>query len=171
MNISESELIKVNGWKKKELRKIRKETKEFEGHLLWYIDNENRPKIYQKIYWTPIGIIFLREYFFAKMKIVEDAIKSIPDDIIENGAMTKGQFNKVVNNSRWIGKVSRNTYRNNKIILVEHETGFKVLTKCKNNLLYPKNKWVIVDTLENNHSIKKQSFKSYEKAKEEKTKL
>lgn len=171
MNIKESDLIKANGWSKGELRKIRNEDKEFEGHKLWFADNENKPKIFQTIFWTPVGVIYLEEYFKAKAMLEQmaNAKEDVKLDIItEEDAMTKGHFTKNVNNTRWIGKIIRNSYKNHKLVLVQHETGFNVLATCKDNILYPKNRWVVVDTLENKHTIRKPAFKSYEQAQKQK---
>jgi len=168
MNISEAELIKVNGWSKADLRRVREDASEFEGHKLWYTDNENKPKMFQKIFWTSIGVIYLQEYFKAKEQLLKQSDEGIASEIIQDGAMTKSQFAITVNNTRWIGKVVRNSYKNAKLVLVEHETGFNVIATCKDNILYPRNQWVIVDTLNNKHSIRKPAFKLYEQAKKQK---
>lgn len=173
MDIKESELISKYNWDKQELRAIRNNGDRFEGVLIWYREKSNKPAHLRTVWWTDGGVSFLTDYFKAKM-VIGDFIKSEIEKInesngvIDDKAMTKLDFNKLVNKTRWIGKVVRNSYKNNKLILVEHETGFKVVCVCKNNLLYPVNQWVIVDTLENKHSIRKQAFKLYEQAQKQK---
>ena len=48
--------------------------------------------------------------------------------------------------------------------MVEHNSGFNVMVNCRDNQLFSKGAWVVVDTNENSHTVRGQSFKSYEKA-------
>jgi hypothetical protein len=168
MDIKESELIKEKGWKKADMKKIREQVQEFEGISLWYRVADKKPKQLQAIMWTPTGVMYLEEFMKVKDIIEKNQPESIAKEIIGDSAMTKGEFNKIVNGTRWIGKISRNSYKNNKLVLVEHETGFNIIANCKDNMLYAKNRWVIVDTLNNNHSIRKPAFKIYEQAQKQK---
>ena len=173
MDIKESELIKQKGWKKAELKALRREVTEFEGEKLWYTVKNNKPAKFHTIFWTEIGVYYLEQYFIVKQNI-DYAIKSVQETEklfekpFEDVAMTKGQFTSTVNNTRWIGRIVRNSYKNNRLVLVEHETGFCIIANCSDNMLYPKNRWVIVDTLNNKHSIRKPAFKIYEQAQKQK---
>lgn len=160
MNQKESNLLQAYGWKKNELRDIRSKVSEFEGVRLWYREESNKPKHLQTVWWTEVGVFYLTEYF----KSVKEMTTPSPVDEIRQ--MTKTEFDKIVNNSKWIGKVAKNQYRNINTVLVEHDTGFRVIVTCKDNSKLPCHSYVEVDTRNNKHIIRKPHFKSHEKAKQ-----
>jgi uncharacterized short protein YbdD (DUF466 family) len=160
MNHQESLLVSTYGWSKHDLRKVRGEIQQFEGHPLWFREDSKKPKHLQTIWWTPVGLIYLQEYF----KSVE--IMKQPDPEALESVMTKAQFDKLVDNTKWVGRITRNNYKNTKVILVEHHTGFRVIVNCRDNKHYPKNSYVSVDTKNNRHMVRKPSFKTYEKAQQ-----
>lgn len=160
MNHQESSLQEVYGWTKHDLRKVRADIQQFEGHSLWFREDSKKPKHLQTIWWTPVGLIYLQEYF----KHIETIKK--PDPASMEDTMTKVQFDKMVNDSKWVGRVVRNGYKNSRVLMVEHHTGFKVIVNCRDNKHYPKNSYVSVDTKNNRHTIRKPSFKTYEKAQQ-----
>jgi hypothetical protein len=160
MNIKESDLIAKNGWLKSDLKAIRHDTIEFEGMRLWFREESKKPKHLQTIWWTDVGVMYLTEYF----NVVKD-MKKFPDES-ESRVMSKEEFAVSVNNSKWIGRVISNNYKNFNTIMVEHDTGFRVMVNCRNNKVLPKNSYVEVDTKNNRHTIRKPAFKTYEKAKQ-----
>ena len=158
MNQQETVLQEQYGWKKHELRKVRGDIQTFEGHPLWYREDSKKPKHLQTIWWTPVGIIYLQEYF----KHIETIKTNDPVEIEQ--VMTKTQFDELVNNTKWVGRVVVNSYKNSRVVMVEHHTGFRVMVNCRDNKLLPKSSYVSVDTKHNRHIIRKPSFKTYEKA-------
>ena len=160
MNIKESELIAKNGWLKSDLKAVRHDAIEFEGMRLWFREESKKPKHLQTIWWTDVGVMYLTEYFRVKTEL------ETPIPMEESRVMSKEEFVKLVNNSKWVGRVVRNGYKNFNTVMVEHDSGFMILVNCRNNKVLPKNSYVEVDTKNNNHTIRKPAFKSYEKAKQ-----
>ena len=160
MNIKESDLIAKNGWLKSDLKAVRHDAIEFEGMRLWFREESKKPKHLQTIWWTDVGVMYLTEYFRVKDEMTQ------PSPVSENRVMSKEEFAKSANNSKWIGKVVTNSYKNYNSVMVEHDTGFRVIVNCRNNKVLPKNSYVEVDTKNNKHTIRKPAFKSYEKAKQ-----
>lgn len=161
MDTKESDLVEKYGISRAEFKDIRKTIKQ-NGELgrLWYRADGKKPEHLRTVFWTDVGQYFLAHYLQSKVEFIQQEEQSIET------VMTKGQFDKVVNNSKWVGKVTRNSYANINLVTVEHETGFKVNVNCKDNKLYSKGSFVLVDTKNFRHCIRQPSFKTYEKAKE-----
>lgn len=161
MDTKESDLVDKYGISRAEFKDIRKSIKQ-NGDLgrLWYREESNKPEHLRTVLWTDVGQYFLAHYLQSKVEYIQQEEQSISD------VMTKGQFDKLVNNSKWVGKVTRNSYGNTRLVTVEHETGFKVNVACKDNKLHSKHSYVQVDTKNLRHIIRLPSFKNYEKAKE-----
>jgi hypothetical protein len=161
MDTKESDLVDKYGISRAEFKDIRK-TIQQNGDLgrLWYREESNKPEHLRTVLWTDVGQYFLAHYLQSKAEFIQQEEQSISE------VMTKGQFDKLVNNSKWVGKITRNSYANINLVTVEHETGFKVNVTCKNNKMYSKHSYVQVDTKNLRHNIRLPSFKNYEKAKE-----
>jgi hypothetical protein len=161
MDTKESDLVEKYGISRAEFKDIRKTIKQ-NGELgrLWYRADGKKPEHLRTVFWTDVGQYFLAHYLQSKVEFIQQEEQSI------ESVMTKGQFDKLVNNSKWVGKVTRNSYANTRLVTVEHETGFKVNVACKDNKLYSKHSYVQVDTKSLKHTIRLPSFKNYEKAKE-----
>lgn len=160
MKYKESELSVKFGWNKNELRKVRDLGSDFEGHILWFREESKKPKHLQTIWWTDVGLLYLTEYF----KTINSIKQS--NAVVDTSVLTKNQFNDIVNNSEWVGRVINNNYKNTNTVLIEHDIGYKVIVTCKDNRLVPKHSFVSVDTRNNKHIIRKPAFKTYEKAKQ-----
>lgn len=160
MNIKESDLIATNGWLKSDLKAVRQDAIEFEGMRLWFREESKKPKHLQTIWWTDVGVMYLTEYFRVKKEM------ETPSPMEESRVMSKEEFAKSVNNTKWIGRVVRNGYKNYNTVMVEHDSGFMIMVNCRNNKALPKNSYVEVDTKNNRHTIRKPAFKTYEKAKQ-----
>ena len=160
MDTKESDLVDKYGISRAEFKDIRKSIKQ-NGELgrLWYREAGKKPEHLRTVLWTDVGQYFLAHYLQSKVEYIQQEEQSISD------TMTKGQFDKLVNNSKWVGKITRNSYANTRLVTVEHETGFKVNVACKDNKLYSKHSYVQVDTKNLKHTIRLPSFKNYEKAK------
>ena len=160
MNIKENELMSMYGWTKNEMRKVRDMGSSFEGHTLWYREESKKPKHLQTIWWTDVGLLYLTEYFKTIATMKE------PSPVEETRVLTKTEFDKIVNDTEWVGKIIRNSYKNANTVLVEHDIGFRVIVTCRDNKVLPRNSYVSVDTRNNRHTIRKPAFKTYEKAKQ-----
>jgi hypothetical protein len=161
MDTKESDLVDKYGISRSEFKDIRK-TIQQNGDLgrLWYREDSKKPEHLRTVFWTDVGQYFLAHYLQSKVEFIQQEEQSIEP------VMTKAQFDKLVNNTKWVGKVTRNSYANINLVTVEHETGFKVNVTCKDNKNYSKHSYVQVDTKNLRHNIRQPSFKSYEKAKE-----
>lgn len=161
MDTKESDLVDKYGISRSEFKNIRK-TIEQKGELgiLWYREDSKKPEHLRTVFWTDVGQFFLAHYLQAKVEVFQQQEQSLSD------TMSKAQFDKLVNNTKWVGKVIRNTYANKNLVFVEHETGFRVNVECRDNKLYSKNSYVQVDTRNQKHTIRLPQFKNYEKAKE-----
>lgn len=160
MDIKESDLSKEIGIPRSEFKAIRKTLAEkHDLGILWYREESKKPEHLRSIYWTEVGVYYLRTYLKVKEEWNKET--SVPVDL---GVMTKEQFNETVNNSLWVGKVVRNKYKNRRIVMVEHEIGYKCNVTCKDNAMYSLHSYVVVDSKNFNHCIRKPAYKSYEKA-------
>lgn len=160
MDIKERDLVKQFGISRDDFKVIRKTLAEkHELGVLWYREESAKPEHLRTIYWTDAGVVYLRYYM---------EVKGQWDDMVEKAnefrPMTKGEFDKSVNNTQWAGKVVVNNYKNNTCLMVEHQIGFKVLTNCRDSRLYPKHSYVVVDSKNLKHTVRLPYFKSYEKA-------
>jgi hypothetical protein len=162
-DIKERDLVEQFGISRSEFKEIR-ETLASEHQLgtLWYRESSNKPEHLRTVFWTGAGLTYLRYYLEVKRQFTD-----IVETPKEWKPMTKGEFDKSVNNTYWAGKVVVNNYKNASCIMVEHQTGFKVLTKCKDNKQYSKGSYVLVDSKNLTHIVRTPSFKSYEKANEQ----
>lgn len=160
MDIKESELSKEFGLPRSEFKLIRKSLADkHDLGILWYREISNKPEHLRSVYWTDVGVYYLRNYLKAKEEWVKETSTPVDLDV-----MTKEQFNETVNNSQWVGKVVRNKYKNKRIVMVEHEIGYKCNVTCKDNSNYSLHSYVVVDSKNFNHCIRKPQYKSYEKA-------
>ena len=134
--------------------------------ILWYREESNKPEHLRTVYWTDAGVMYLKYYIETKTQWQKLESETQPWSL-----MTKGQFDKSVKDSYWVGKVVNNNYKNNTCLMVEHETGFKVLTTCRDSRLYPKHSYIVVDSKGLKHITRIPYLKSYEKAQEQIRKL
>ena len=164
----ESEVSKSLGVNRSELKTIRKSVPSVHPELgvLWGREESKKPEHLQTVMWTDNGLLFLRHYIEVKKQWaeMEKAIEKPEADSLK--PMTKGDFDKVVNNTKWAGKVVNNSYKNLRTVMVEHDIGFKVLVNCRDNRLLPKLGWVVVDSKNLRHTIRLPYFKSHEKAQQ-----
>lgn len=162
----ESDISKTFGVKRSELKMIRESVPPIHPELgiLWGREESKKPKHMQTIVWTDNGVLFLRHYL--KLKSTWEEVEKNMEKPIEEAIkpMTKGEFDVVVNNTKWVGKVSNNRYKNFKTVMVEHDIGFKVLVTCRDSRLLPKGFWVVVDSKNLRHVIRLPFFKTHEKA-------
>jgi len=160
MNHKESELVDILNITRAEFKYLRKNLANSDKNVgpLWVREESNKPEHLRTVYWTDAGMYFLRAYLSEKASQI--VIK--PDTDMK--VMTKAQFLDMVHKTKWVGKVVRNLYKNHMVLMVEHNSGFNVMVNCRDNQLYSKGAWVVVDTNENSHTVRGQSFKSYEKA-------
>lgn len=162
MDIKEKELAEQVGISRNEFKTIRKVLGDKRDlGVLFYREESSKPEHLRTVYWTEAGVTYLRYYLEVKDQWEEMERKSN-----EFRPMTKGEFDKAVNGTRWAGKVINNNYRNQTCLMVEHQIGFKVLTSCKDSRLYPKHSYVVVDSKNLKHTVRLPYFKSYEKANE-----
>lgn len=157
----ESEVSELLGLKRSELKKIRESIPNTHPELgvLWGREDSNKPEKLKTVIWTDGGIQFLALYLNIKAQHLENKKEN---EFMK--PMTKGEFDKTVNNSKWVGRVANNRYRNNSCLLIEHDIGFKVVVLCKDNKLYPRNSFVIVDSRNLRHTVRLPHFQTYEKA-------
>ena len=157
----ESDISELMGMKRSELKKIRESIPNMHPELgvLWTREESNRPEKMKTVLWTDGGVQFLSLYL--NIKIQHQEFKKETEFI---KPMTKGEFDKSVNNTKWVGKVSNNRYKNKTCLMVEHDTGFKVIVLCKDNMMYPRNSFVIVDCKNLRHTVRQPHFQTYEKA-------
>jgi hypothetical protein len=161
METKESDLVDKYGISRSELKEIRNTiNQKGEMGLLWYREESKKPEHLRTVIWTDIGQYFLAHYLQSKVEFVQQEEQSL------DHTMSKSQFIKLVDNTKWVGKIVRNSYVNTTLVTVEHETGFKVNVNCKDNKQYSKHSYVQVDTKHQRHTIRLPSFKNYEKAKE-----
>jgi len=162
MDIKERDLAEQMGIKRDEFKTIRKTLAEkHDLGILFYREESSKPEHLRTVYWTDAGVVYLRYYLEVKgqwAKLEKEAEEFRP--------MTKGEFDKSVNNTQWAGKVVVNNYKNNTCLMVEHQIGFKVLTSCRNSKDYPKHSYVVVDSKNLKHIVRLPYFKTYEKANE-----
>jgi len=160
MDIKESDLCKEFGLPRSEFKLIRKNLADkHDLGILWYREESKKPEHLRSVYWTDVGVYYLRTYLKVKEEWNKET--SVPVDL---GVMTKEQFNETVNNSLWVGKVVRNKYKNKRIVMVEHDIGYKCNVACKDNAMYSLHSYVVVDSKNLKHCIRKPQYKSYEKA-------
>jgi hypothetical protein len=163
MDTKERDLVQKFGISRDEFKEIRASIgKEHDLGTLWYREDSKKPEHLRTVYWTDNGLLYLRYYMEVKRQMTD-----IVDTVSEWKPMTKGEFDKSVNNTYWAGKVVVNNYKNNTCLMVEHQTGFKVLTKCRDSRQYAKHSHVVVDSKNLSHTVRLPSFKSYEKANEQ----
>lgn len=157
----ESDICELFGVNRSELRKIRESIPNFHPELgvLWKREESNKPERMKTVLWTDGGLKFLQLYANLKAEHLAEV-----KEAEQNRPMTKGEFDKTVNNTKWVGKVHNNRYKNNTCLMIEHDTGFKVIVLCKDNLMYPRNSFVIVDSRNLRHTVRQPSFQTYEKA-------
>lgn len=157
----EADISELMGMKRNELRKIRESIPPMHPDLglLWQREESNKPEKLKTVLWTDGGVQFLTIYLNFKMKHIKEEREN---EIYK--PMTKGEFDKAVNNTKWVGKVHNNRYKNNTCLMVEHDTGFKVIVLCKDNMKYSRNSFVIVDSRNLRHTVREPSFQTYEKA-------
>lgn len=160
MDIKESELSKNLGIPRAEFKGIRNAIKgNHDLGVLWYREESKKPEHLRCVYWTDNGIMYLMHYLKVKQLWNEEVSKPM-----DTSVMTKEDFNNTVNDTEWVGKVTGNQYKNRKLIQVEHEIGYKVVVNCKDNSLYSKSSFVVVDTKNFRHSVRKPQYRTYEKA-------
>ena len=160
MDIKESDLSKEIGLPRAEFKLIRKNlAAKHELGTLWYREDSKKPEHLRSVFWTDVGIYYLRTYLSVKAKWNEEEAKGVNLDV-----MTKEQFANTVNNTMWVGKVTRNKYKNKRLIMVEHEIGYQCNVNCKDNANYSMHSYVVVDSKNSRHSVRKPQYKSYEKA-------
>lgn len=163
----ESDVSKQCGLTRNELKKIREAVPSVhpELGLLWEREKSKKPEKMRTVLWTDGGILFLANYIKIRNAWVEEEQKQP-----EMKSMTKGEFDKAVNNTKWVGKVVNNNYKNNTCLMVEHDTGFKVIVLCRDSRTYPKLGYVIVDSKNLRHTVRLPYFKTHEKAHQEASK-
>ena len=162
MDIKEKDLVTHFGINRDEFKTIRKTLADkHDLGILWYREDSTKPEHLRTVYWTDAGVEYLKYYLEVRKQF--DAMDAIANEF---RPMTKGEFDKSVNDTMWAGKVVVNNYKNSSCLMVEHQTGFKVLTSCRNNKDYPKHSYVVVDSKNLKHTIRLPYFKNYEKANE-----
>lgn len=163
MDTKERDLVEKMGISRAEFKEIRASIgQKHDLGTLWYREESNKPEHLRTVYWTDAGLLYLRYYMEVKGQLAK--IDEQTGDFVP---MTKGDFDKSVNNTHWAGKIVVNNYRNNTCLMVEHETGFKVLTKCRDSRAYPKLSYVVVDSKNLRHTVRLPVFRNYEKANEQ----
>lgn len=163
MDTKERDLVEKFGISRDEFKEIRASiAKEHELGTLWYREDSKKPEHLRTVYWTDAGLLYLRYYMEVKGQLAK-----LDKETNDFAPMTKGDFDKSVKNTNWAGKIVVNNYKNNTCLMVEHETGFKVLTKCRDSRNYPKHSWVLVDSKNLSHTVRLPYFKTYEKANEQ----
>lgn len=163
MDTKEKDLAAMLNLSRDEMKTIRNVIRDkHDLGVLWYREESNKPEHLRTVYWTDAGLVYLKYYMETKKQWNEANEQSKPWTL-----MTKGQFDKSVKDTQWTGKVVNNNYKNNTCLMVEHETGFKVLTRCRDSRLYPKLSYVVVDSKSLSHTIRLPYFKTYEKAQEQ----
>lgn len=160
MDIKESQLSKDLGIPRSEFKNIRNAIKDkHDLGVLWYREESKKPEHMRSIWWTDVGVYYLRTYLQVKVQWEEET--KVPIDM---KVLSKDEFNKTVNDTKWIGKIVRNGYKNRRLLMVEHDIGYRCIVNCKNNSDYSLNSFVVVDSKNFNHYIRKPAYKSYEKA-------
>lgn len=163
MDTKERDLVEKMGISRAEFKEIRASIgQKHDLGTLWYREESNKPEHLRTVYWTDAGLLYLRYYMEVKGQLAK-----IDEQTGDFTPMTKGDFDKSVNNTFWAGKIVVNNYKNNTCLMVEHQTGFKVLTKCRDSRAYPKHSHVVVDSKNLRHTVRLPVFKSYEKANEQ----
>lgn len=163
MDMKEKDLAVHMNLSRDELKTIRNVIRDkHDLGVLWYREESNKPEHLRTVFWTDAGLMYLKYYMETKTQWMKEEEENKMWSL-----MTKGQFDKSVNNTKWVGKVVNNNYKNNTCLMIEHETGFKVLSRCRDSKLYPKHSYVVVDSKNLKHIIRLQYFKTYEKAQEQ----
>lgn len=163
MDMKERDLVEKFGISRDEFKEIRASIgQKHDLGTLWYREESKKPEHLRTVYWTDAGLLYLRYYVEVKGQLAK-----LDEDTGDFTPMTKGDFDKSVNNTHWAGKVVTNNYKNNTCLMVEHQTGFKVLTNCRDSRNYPKHSYVLVDSKNLRHTVRLPYFKNYEKANEQ----
>lgn len=160
MDTKESQLSKDLGIPRSEFKNIRNAIQDnHDLGRLWYREESNKPEHLRSIWWTDTGIFYLRHYLEVKKQWI--ALEKEPIDM---KVLSKDDFNKTVNDTKWVGKVVRNGYKNRRLVMVEHDIGYKCVVNCKDNASYSLNSFVVVDSKNFSHYIRKPAYRTYEKA-------